>query len=266
MPKTVSKKTEVTKVTKVTKVSFSKENGTKASTARSTTLSVADRKEKGHSSNNEAKPTAAKATGGLTVQAFDMTGKAAGTVTLPKEVFGQTPNQNLLTQAIKVYSSNAIKKTANTKTRSEVRGGGKKPWRQKGTGRARAGSSRSPLWVGGGITFGPRTKDVRLQLPQKMRHKALIYALSQKAQQNQIKVIVNIEKIPAKTKPVAQLLSKLQINKNVLLVISEKNQNLKLATRNIQNLQVNTPNNLNAFEVLKIKELLLSKESIEKFK
>src|SRR5579872_1121165 len=103
--------------------------------------------------------------GALTVQAFDMSGKSTGTVTLPKEVFGQKPNKNLLSQAIRVYSNNQTPTTANTKTRGEVRGGGIKPWKQKGTGRARAGSRRSPLWVGGGTTFGPRTKDVKLQLP-----------------------------------------------------------------------------------------------------
>lgn len=246
------------KVTKVSKASKTKVRG--ATLSQGVTLA------KGRSSNlKEPKPSASS----LTVQAFDMAGKSAGTITLPKEIFGQTPNQNLLTQAIKVYSSNAIKKTANTKTRSEVRGGGKKPWRQKGTGRARAGSSRSPLWVGGGITFGPRTKNVRLQLPQKMRHKALIYALSQKAQANQIRVIVNIEKVEPKTKIVANLLNKLGIKGKTLLVYSQNppagGQNLKLATRNIQNLLVFTPNNLNAYEVLKINQLLLSKEAIAKF-
>lgn len=201
---------------------------------------------------------------GLTVQAFDMAGKAAGTITLPKEIFGQKPNKNLLAQAVRVYQANSIPHTAHTKTRGEVRGGGAKPWRQKGTGRARAGSKRSPLWVGGGITFGPRKKDVKLTLSQKMKHKALIYALSDKAQSSKIKIITNIEKAEAKTKPVANLLKKLEI-KNALLVVSEKNQNLKLATRNIQNLHLDTPQNLNAYQVLKIRDLLLSKEAIEKF-
>ncbi|HSX19084.1 MAG TPA: 50S ribosomal protein L4 [Candidatus Saccharimonadales bacterium] len=211
------------------------------------------------------KKEAAPKTGGLTLQAYDMTGKSAGTVTLPKEVFGQKPNKNLLAQAIRVYTLNLSPTTANTKTRGEVRGGGIKPWKQKGTGRARAGSRRSPLWVGGGITFGPRTKDTKLALPQKMKQKALIYALSQKAQESQIKVITNIEKAEAKTKPIAALLKNLDINKNSLLIVSEKSNNLKLATQNIKNLQVETTQNINAYEVMKNHNLLLSKESITKF-
>lgn len=203
---------------------------------------------------------------GLTVKVYDLKGKEAGTITLPKEIFGQKPNKNLLAQAIRVYAANIIPKTSNTKTRGEVRGGGIKPWRQKGTGRARAGSRRSPLWVGGGITFGPRTRDVKLQLPQKMKHKALIYALSAKAQQGQIKVLANIEKAEPKTKPMALLFNSLSDQKKNLLVVAEKSQNLKLATRNIPDLSLETPNNLNAYQVLKINELFISKESIEKFK
>ena len=184
---------------------------------------------------------------------------------MPKEIFGQTPNKKLLAQAVRVYQYNQIPHTAHTKTRAEVRGGGAKPWRQKGTGRARAGSRRSPLWVGGGITFGPRYKNVKLTLPQKMKHKALIYALSDKAKSGNIKVLANIEKIEAKTKPVARLLKALEVKKNALLVVAEKNQNIKLATRNIPNLYVAIPQNLNAYEVAKTEELLISKEAIGKF-
>ena len=130
----------------------------------------------------QTKATTSKSTG-LTANIFDMLGKSVGTMILPKEIFGQTPNQTLLAQAIRVYQANSIKHTAHTKTRGEVRGGGAKPWRQKGTGNARAGSRRSPLWVHGGTTFGPRYRDVKLNLPQKMRQKALTLALSDKAKQ-----------------------------------------------------------------------------------
>lgn len=202
----------------------------------------------------------------ISAKVFDMQGKSIGTVALPKEIFGQKPNKNLLAQAIRVYFANSIPSTAHTKTRGEVRGGGVKPWRQKGTGRARAGSIRSPLWVGGGITFGPRAIKVKLELPQKMKHKALLYALSQKAKAGDIKVIQNIEKIEPKTKKVANLLSKLEADKKTLLVISEKSQNVTLATRNIQNISVETPSNLNAYTVIKNNNLLISKESLAKFK
>ncbi|MBI2599259.1 50S ribosomal protein L4 [Candidatus Curtissbacteria bacterium] len=205
-------------------------------------------------------------TGGLTVSVFDLSGKSVAKVTLPKEIFGQEPNKNLLSQAIHIYEANARPSTAHTKTRGEVRGGGTKPWRQKGTGRARAGSIRSPLWVGGGTTFGPRAKNARLSLPAKMKHQALISALSAKRQAGDIKVVKSIESIRPKTKIVAGLLPKLQTKGNTLLVTSAKNQNLKLATRNIQRITLDTPPNLNAYAVLKNRTLLLSEEAITKFK
>lgn len=201
----------------------------------------------------------------LVVKVFDLKGKVTGSIPLPKEIFGQTPNKKLLAQAVRVYITNQAPRTAHTKTRGEVRGGGAKPWRQKGTGRARAGSRRSPLWVGGGITFGPRAKDVKLTLPKKMKRKALLLALSAKASSEKIKVIESIEKIPPKTKPIAQLLAALDIKDNTLLVISEKNQNVTLAARNIPSLSVGLPQNLNAYEIIKNNELLLSREALNKF-
>lgn len=203
---------------------------------------------------------------GLSAKVFDLKGKNIGTAPLPKEIFGQKPNKNLLSQALRVYFANSKPHTAHTKTRAEVRGGGTKPWRQKGTGRARAGSIRSPLWVGGGITFGPRARDAKLSLPKKMKHKALVYALSTKAKSQDIKVIANIEKIDPKTKIIAGLLKNLDMLKNSLFIVSEKNQNLKLATRNIPNVSVETPSNLNAYVVTKNNNLLLSKEALAKFK
>lgn len=206
-----------------------------------------------------AKPT------GLTARVFDVQGKSAGTVALPKEIFGQKPNPRLLSQAIKVYQANISPHSAHTKTRGEVRGGGAKPWRQKGTGRARAGSRRSPLWVGGGTTFGPRFREAKLTLPKKMRHIALIYALSDKAQEGGIKIITGIEKISPKTKIIATLLRKLETPQNVLLVISQKNSNINLATRNIPGITTDLVNDLNAYKILKNRQLLISKEALSKF-
>lgn len=202
---------------------------------------------------------------GLTVKTYDVAGKSVGTITLPKEIFGQKPNKVLLSQAIRVYETNANSHKANTKTRAEVRGGGRKPWKQKGTGNARAGSRRSPLWVGGGITFGPRTRDVKLDLPHKMRKSALISALSARAQEGSLKVITNIEKIEPKTKIVANLIQKLEVKTPVLFVYSENPQkavNVKLASRNIQKVTTNEARNLNAFEVLKNREIIFSTEAI----
>jgi len=201
---------------------------------------------------------------GLSVPAFDVTGKSAGTVTLPKEIFGQPVNKTLIAQAIRVYQTNISTHTAHTKTRGEVHGGGTKPWRQKGTGRARAGSSRSPLWVGGGKTFGPRYRDVKLSLPQKMRHSALISALSAKADAKEIIVITGLEKIDPKTKVVSNLIKNIGSLVPTLFVIPAKNENLKLATRNIARVSMDTATNLNAYTVLACKHILLSKEAIEK--
>lgn len=203
---------------------------------------------------------------GLSVEVFDLSGKSAGTATLPKEIFGQPVNKKLIAQAIRVYQTNISTHTAHTKTRGEVNGGGAKPWKQKGTGRARAGSSRSPIWVGGGKVFGPRFRDVKLAMPQKMRHGALISALSAKLNDKEIKVVSGFEKSLPKTKSVVNLVKTLNLTGTTLIVIPEKNDNLKLATRNIQKVSTDVVTNLNALTVLSCKNLILSKESIEKFK
>lgn len=205
---------------------------------------------------------AAKTTG-LTAQLFDITGKSQGTMTLPKEIFGQKINENLITQAIRVYFTNQTPHAAHTKTRSEVRGGGKKPWRQKGTGRARAGSIRSSIWVGGGKALGPRKRDVKLTLPKKMKKAALTSALSQKAKDGQIKVITSLTIKEPKTKIIANLVNKLSPGSRTLIVTEKTDKNLKLASRNIQKVSVNSFSNLNAFEVIKNNQLLISKEAIK---
>lgn len=198
----------------------------------------------------------------LTVKVFDIGGKSVGTLTLVKEIFGLKPNLKLLAQANRVYQANLIPHTAHTKTRGEVAGGGAKPWRQKGTGKARAGSIRSPLWKGGGTTFGPRYRDTRLDLPKKQKRLALIHALSTKAGDGQIKVITKLESIKPKTKIVVNLLNKLGVNERALIVISQKNQNVILATRNIPIVTCDLAANLNALKVLKNSTLLFSKEAI----
>lgn len=201
-------------------------------------------------------------TNNLTAQIYDSTGKKVGTQKLPGASFSAKDNDQLLSQAVRVYETNILTHNANTKTRGEVRGGGAKPWRQKGTGNARAGSKRSPLWVGGGITFGPRSRKVKLALPPKMKHKALFTALSQKSKQGSIHVVSDLEKIKPKTKILANLIQNLNFNGKTLLIISSKNQNVNLASRNIQNLSVELISNLNAYQVIRAKDLIFSKEAI----
>jgi len=221
----------------------------------------------GGSEGSKTKPPVVKKAAtstGLSVQVFDVTGKADGTVTLPKEIFGQPVNKQLVAQAVRVYQTNISTHKAHTKTRGEVNGGGIKPWRQKGTGRARAGSSRSPLWVGGGKTFGPRYRDVKLSLPQKMKRLALISALSSKASAKDIIVITGLEKIGPKTKVVSNLIKSTGFSIPALFVVPEKNENLKLAIRNIGRVGMDTAANLNAYTVLASKHILLSSEAISR--
>jgi len=158
--------------------------------------------------------------------------------------------------------------TAATKTRSEVRGGGKKPWQQKGTGRARAGSNRSPLWKGGGVIFGPKPKTVSLKLNKKERRLALQTLLYNK--KNNVIIIEDLENklIESKTKNFIRICENCNINLNqkVLLIVSKKTQPLKLATQNLKNVELILASNLNTFSVLKAKQIILSSLSINDIK
>ena len=249
-----SKKSTV--VTKVPKVSKQK---TKAKAVAKHLKSTAPKKA------TEIKTVKIEKSTGLSVKVYDIHGKVVGTTILSKEIFGQKPNKSLLSQAMHIYFTNSATHLAHTKTRGEVRGGGRKPWKQKGTGNARAGSKRSPLWVGGGQVFGPKYRDVKLSLPTKMKKKALVSALSTKAQNGEIKVIANFEKIGPKTKIMAALLQKIEVINSVLIITTKENKNIKLASRNIQKTSIDTPNNLNAYQVLQNRNILISKEALEKF-
>lgn len=207
------------------------------------------------------KPTPPK---GLSAPIYDIAGKKQGSFKLPKEVFGAKPNQKLIAQAVRVYLANQSTHAASTKTRSEVRGGGAKPWRQKGTGRARAGSTRSPLWVGGGVALGPKPKNTKLTLSKKMRRKALAGALSAKNVDGAVKIISNFEKLAPKTKQAKNLLDKLETYGKTLIILEDIKPNVKLATRNIPDVHIGLIPNLNAHEVLAHNNLLFSKAAVEK--
>lgn len=204
-------------------------------------------------------------TNGLSVPVYSLTGRAAGTMVLSKEIFGAKINKNLLAQAIRVYTTNEKTFTAKTKTRGEVRGSTAKIYKQKGTGRARHGSIRAPIFVGGGITFGPEPRKVRLNLPQKMKKAALISALSAKMADKQILGLSSLDKASGKTKEMAKLTKNLKL-KTALIVTEKPLDNIVRAVRNISGLQVLSVNQLNAHEVLKHQTLLLSKEAGELLK
>lgn len=174
-------------------------------------------------------------------------------------------NFSLLKQAILMYEANQRQGTASTKTRSEKRGGGRKPWRQKGTGRARAGSIRSPLWRNGGVTFGPKPKNYSYKIPKKMRRKALRESIRAKVRDNEVLILDEIEIDKPKTKEISNILKNLDLTggTKVLLMVREINNNLLLSSRNIENLELTRVKNLNAYKVLKFKNLLVTSDALE---
>lgn len=193
--------------------------------------------------------------------------KTENEITLPKEIFEVPLNQDLLYQVVVSQISNRRQKIAKTKDRSEVRGGGIKPWRQKGTGKARHGSIRSPLWIGGGVTFGPRLEqNFKKEINKKMKIKALFMVLSSKAKDSALFIIDELtppEKAP-KTKPMAKLFGKILNKKgSALIALPEKNDNLIKSIRNIKNVKVFQARELNALDLLNFKNLVLTKESIK---
>ena len=200
----------------------------------------------------------------MSIDVLDHSGKVVESIVLPKEIFGVKPNNALIAQAVRVYLANQRLGGASTKSRGEVRGGGRKPWKQKGTGRARIGSIRAPHWRGGGVAFGPKPKDYSLEMPKKMKQKALLSALSVKFGDKSLVVIKDLELKAAKTREAFEILKKLDLKGKVLVVISELKENQKLAFRNIEDTKVSTVNNLNTYQVLDNKKLLLTKEAVKK--
>lgn len=190
--------------------------------------------------------------------------KATTSAKLDKSVFGvEVKNHELLKQAYVAYLSNSRENLAKTKKRGEVSGGGKKPWRQKGTGRARFGSSRNPIWRGGGIAFGPTgSENYTKKLSTAMKRKAIAQALSLASQENRIIVIENLEFKDGKTAQVAKLLDKIGANKNTLIVTEEKDSVTERATRNIPNLIVTQANYVNVYDVLNADHVVITEKSL----
>ncbi len=196
------------------------------------------------------------------IQVLDQTGKKVSEMTAPKEVFSYPVKEHLLYEAVVNYRSNQRRGTASTKTRSEVRGGGRKPWRQKGTGRARAGSIRSPLWRKGGVTFGPKPKDYYYSLPKKARRNALKSALSVKLADKQVIILKALELKEPKTQQGARLLKALKLD-SALVVDHHQNKNLFLSLRNIPKVKAVDYNLINVYDVLNHKWLVLTQKAFE---
>jgi len=201
----------------------------------------------------------------MKIDVYNQEGQVTGSTTLPKEIFGVDFNSDLVHQIVTALSANKRQVSAHTKDRSEVRGGGKKPWRQKGTGRARHGSIRSPLWKGGGVTHGPRVDRVfEKEVPKKMRRKALFMVLSKKAETKQIIVLDKIDLAQGKTKEMATSLAKLPCkNATILIATPGYDKKIFLASRNIKNTSIEDARNLNILQILNHKYLLITKEAIK---
>ena len=200
----------------------------------------------------------------MKAEVINQKNEKVGEIDLPETVFNVKWNPDLVHQVLSVQIANKRHPLAHTKDRSEVRGGGKKPWRQKGTGRARHGSRRSPLWSGGGITFGPRNEKIfARKINKKMRQLAVISVLSKKLADKEIKIIDNLNFPDHKTKNL-QLLTKSVIkNSSALLVVESKNKNIYMASRNLPKIFASSVNNLNVYDLLAKRYVIFSEASVK---
>lgn len=195
---------------------------------------------------------------------YSLSGEVTGTVDLPEAIFGVEPNQEILWDSVRVYLANQRMGSASTLGRSEVSKSGAKPWRQKGTGRARAGTASSPIWVGGGVIFGPKPKDYSTRLPKKKRRIAVRSALSGKVRDDELMVVDNLELAEAKTKQVVEILKNLKVwPKKCLLVSHCFDESLWRAARNLKSVQVRTARELTPYEILDCQVLLMDRTSVD---
>ncbi len=218
----------------------------------------------------------------LSLTVYDLRGTAAGRVSLPEEIFGAKINKQLISQAVRVYLANQRRGTLKTKSRGEVAISTRKIYRQKGTGRARHGAASAPIFVGGGIAFGPKPRDFSLKLNQNMKRSALFSALSAKLKDGEIKIVANLEKIEPKTKKMANVIEHLELNgknQQLLLVIpsfvkasdeksrtKEDFKNVVKAARNIEGLSIVPANLLNTYQVLVNNRILFMKDALDSLK
>lgn len=192
--------------------------------------------------------------------------KSVGKVDLPDAIFGVDVKKGLLHEVVRNHLANRRQGCSATKTRGLVSGGGKKPYRQKGTGRARAGSNRSPLWKGGGTVFGPQPRDYSYKLPKKVKWAALSSALTVKLNDEEVVIIDEIAVKEPKTREVRGFLEGLNLRNNVLIIIPVKNEPLERATRNLPGVNVSRVQELNVYSVLTHEKLLITRDAVEKMK
>ncbi|MFB4214188.1 50S ribosomal protein L4 [Shouchella sp. JSM 1781072] len=198
------------------------------------------------------------------VTVFNQTGSEVGDIELADAVFGIEPNNSVVHDAVIMQQASLRQGTHKTKGRSEVRGGGRKPWRQKGTGRARQGSIRSPQWVGGGVVFGPTPRSYSYKLPKKVRRLALKSALSSKVQGSELVVLDNLSFEAIKTKSMKEVLASLSVDSKALIVTADYNENVALSARNLPNVTFLTADSVNVLDLLKHDKVVITKDAVEK--
>lgn len=197
-----------------------------------------------------------------TVNVYNLSGEVVGEMELSERVFESPVNIALLHQAVVVHQANQRAGRAETKTRSQVRGGGRKPWRQKGTGRARAGTTRAPHWRHGGVAFGPHARDFSMKFPRKMRRAAIRQALSAKFRDQELTIVDSLKTSESRTRLMLEALDKLQLGRNVLFVTAEPENGLKLSVRNLKDVTTTTAQSLNVYNLLKYHRLVLDKSAV----
>jgi large subunit ribosomal protein L4 len=198
------------------------------------------------------------------VALYNVSGQQIGDIELNDTIFGVEVNQHVLYEVVKNQLANKRQGTQSTKTRAEVRGGGRKPWRQKGTGRARQGSIRAPQWPGGGVVFAPKPRDYSYAVPKKVRRLAMKSALSSKVESSEIIVLDELNLTQPKTKDMVNILKNVNSKKKALLVMVEKNENVVKSASNIPGIQTTLVNTLNVYDILKYDSLIITKEAVKK--
>ena len=198
------------------------------------------------------------------VDVLDIKGKKVSDIELSDKVFGIEPNENIVHSVLVNYLANQRQGTQSTKTRAEVSGGGRKPWRQKGTGRARQGYIRAPLWIKGGIALGPKPRSYKYTVNKKERRLAIRSVLSSKVLEKELTVVDKLELKEIKTKTMVKALADLKVEGKTLIVLPENNKNVLMSSRNIEGVKTITANNINVFDLLKYKNLILPVDTVKK--
>ena len=198
------------------------------------------------------------------IDVYDIEGKKVSTVDLNEEIFGIEPNEAVVHSVLVNFLANQRQGTQSTKTRAEVRGGGRKPWRQKGTGRARQGSIRAPHWVGGGIALGPKPRSYSYKLNKKERRLAIKSCLSSKVIENELTVVDKFEFNAIKTKEVAKMLNSLKLEGKTLILLPEKNEIIQKSARNIKGVKTLSVNTINAYDLVNYKNLVVTLDTVKR--